>query len=625
MAALVMLVLLVCACSLFCELFQRRLEEVVPLAACAIVLMMYAFALAGLLRAGALAALGLCAACLPAALVLAAKRRGLRALLGRLLTPAALIYVLLCLASLVANAGKPVHTWDEFTYWADAVKIMTLQGVLPADAAARSLFASYPPALPLWQYLAQTVNGLLGGGFDEGLLFTSYQCLMLAFFMPFLRGARLRRPLEWLALAAGVPLCVLAAFPRGLDLLHADMMVGVLGGFACAWPLLFSVRDRFSLLTLCASLAALTLCKDAGLLYALAGVAAAYACLRTQGSEPALARGNAARRALWPLACVAAARLTWSAYATVMGAAAQATFSDPVSLSVLLSPEGAWRRTTMRNFLYKFFEAIVPVGDSDMSISYFLAFVLIGAGFALLYGAVRESKQALRLRRTAWVVFAATALYIAGTGLTYVFKFYEDEAVRMASYERYLSIAVLAAGFVLFACAACLRRPQTQGGMGRRASALALAALLAVSPVESALNAVTRLDAQAAMQKQAVYLDAEARVRKLCETGRERIYVLAPGSGGFEYQVMRYRLRPLVVLDAPWNPVDDPAAEDRFTACLSPEELMEELLESDLVLVFGSTEAFAETYGLLFAQLPQEDGVQIYRVDRENRLLVAAW
>lgn len=402
-------------------------------------------------------------------------------------------------------------------------------------------------------------------------------------------------------------------------------MVGVLGGFACAWPLLFSVRDRFSLLTLCASLAVLTLCKDAGLLYALAGAAAAYACLRTQGSEPALASGNAARRALWPLVCVAAARLTWSAYATVMGAAAQATFSDPVSLSVLLSPEGAWRRTTLRNFLYKFFEAIVPVGDSDMSISYFLAFVLIGAGLALLYGAVRESKQALRLRRTAWVVFAAAALYIVGTGLTYVFKFYEDEAVRMASYERYLSIAVLAAGFVLFACAACLRRPQTQGGMGRRASALALAALLAVSPVESALNAVTRLDAQAAMQKQAVYLHAEARVRKLCETGRERIYVLAPGSGGFEYQVMRYRLRPLVVLDAPWNPVDDPAAEDRFTACLSPEELMEELLESDLVLVFGSTEAFAETYGLLFAQLPQEDGVQIYRVDRENRLLVAAW
>lgn len=160
----------------------------------------------------------------------------------------------------------------------------------------------------------------------------------------------------------------------------------------------FPCGIAFSLLTLCASLAVLTLCKDAGLLYALAGVAAAYACLRTQGSEPALARGNAARRALWPLACVAAARLTWSAYATVMGAAAQATFSDPVSLSVLLSPEGAWRRTTLRNFLYKFFEAIVPVGDSDMSISYFLAFVLIGAGFALLYGAVRESKQALRLQ-----------------------------------------------------------------------------------------------------------------------------------------------------------------------------------------------------------------------------------
>lgn len=401
-------------------------------------------------------------------------------------------------------------------------------------------------------------------------------------------------------------------------------MVGVLGGFACAWPLLFPVRDRFSLLTLCASLAVLTLVKDAGLLYALAGVVAAYACLRTQGDEPALERGKAVRHALWPLGCVAAARLTWSVYAAVMGATAQATFSDPVSLSALLSPEGAWRRTTLRNFLYKFFEAIVPVGDTDMSISYFLAFVLIGAGFALLYGAARKSALAPRMRRTAWVVFAAAALYIAGTGLTYVFKFYEDEAVRMASYERYLSIAVLAAGFVLFACAACLRQPRMQGGMGRRASVLALAALLAVSPVESALNAVTRLDAQAAMQKQAVYLDAEAGVRALCETGQERIYVLAPGSGGFEYQVMRYRLRPLVVLDAPWNPVDDPAAVDRFTACLSPEELMEGLLESDLVLVFGSTEAFVQTYGSLFAQLPQEGEVQIYRVDKENRLLAPA-
>ena len=68
--------------------------------------------------------------------------------------------------------------------------------------------------------------------------------------------------------------------------------------------------------------------------------------------------------------------------------------------------------------------------------------------------------------------------------------------------------------------------------MGRRASALALAALLAVSPVESALNAVTRLDAQAALQKQAVYLDAEAGVRALCETGRSASTCLHRGRAG---------------------------------------------------------------------------------------------
>lgn len=626
MAMLLFAAVFLSASALVCELFERRLEEAMPLTASLMILAAYVFALAGYVRQGALAVLGLCALGLPAALVLAARRGRLRALFERIFTPAVLIYALLCMAAVLANAGKPVHTWDEFTYWADAVKVMTLHGVLPADAAARSLFGAYPPALPLWEYFAQALNALLGRGFDEGLLFMSYQCLMFAFFMPFLRGVRLRRPLEWLACAAGVPLCVLAVFPAGLDLLHSDMLLGVLGGFAVAWPLLQAPDGRFSRLTLCAALAVTVLVKDAGLLYALAGVAAAYLCLRTPADTPCLGRKSAALRALGPLGCVLAARLSWSAAVAVFGATAQATFSNPISIGTLLSPEGAWRRTTLRNFLYKIFEKGVSVGGTDVSVSWLMAFVLLGAGFAALYGAVRGNAHAQRLKRAGYLTFATATLYILGTGATYVFKFYEDEAVRMASYSRYMSIAVLAVGFVLFVCAVCMRSTQNFiGGYGKRGSALALAALLLFSPGERLLDAVTRLDAQAAVQKQQEYLDMEARVRALAPTGEERVYILAPGSGGFEHYVLRYRLRPLFVGDEPWNPVQDASKADRFTAALSPQQLRTRLAEGyDLLALCTVTEDFIKDYGMLFENPEAIAAGQIYRVDRERGLLLAA-
>lgn len=625
MAMLVFLVLLLGICAMLSELLDRRLEEVLPLAACTVTLLVYGFALMGMLRVGTMAVLALCALCLPGAVALAVKRKRLGALMRRLLTPAALIYALLCVAIFVANTGKLVHTWDEFTYWADSVKVMTLQGVLPTDPATRSLYGSYPPALPLWEYAVQVVNSLLGKSFDESLLFMGYQSLMVAFFMPFFRGLRFRRPLEWAACLAGVPLCVLIAFRHGFDLLYSDAMLGVLGGFVCVWPLLFSVRDRFSLFTLCAALALLVLTKEAGLLYALAGVAAAYVCVRTQGSAPGLGRKAAAKLAVWPLVSVAVARLSWSLHVAATGATAQATFSNPVNLSLLFSPEGAWRRTTVRNFLYKFFENVVPVRGLNISISFFLAFVLLAVGFAALYIAVRKSAESLRLKRIVRLMFLTAALYIAGMGVAYVFKFYEDEALRLASYTRYLSIALLSTGFALFVCMINLRAVYIPGGMSRRASAFALAALMVFAPGESLLDAVTRLDAQASQNAQAEYTDMEARVRALCKTGTERIYIVSTDSKGFEFYFMRYRLRPLVVGDEPWNPIDGQLADNRFVAQRTPAEFMQCLTDGyDLLVLYHTSKDFERDYGSLFAKPAILADGQIYRVDRERRLLVPA-
>ncbi|MCI5957494.1 MAG: hypothetical protein MRZ54_10970 [Clostridiales bacterium] len=293
MAAALLFGLILCGCLFLSAVFHRRFEEGAPLSAFAMIVVLYGFGLAGALRAGVYAVLGLCGAAAAAGLVIAAKQGRVRRLAGDVCTPALVLYAVWCAIVCFANAGKPVHTWDEFTYWADAVKIMTQQGVLPSDPAARCLFASYPPALPLWEYLLQALGGLINpkAAFSEPMLFIAYQWLMLALYLPFLRHVSFRRPLEMAAHAVLVPLAAMAVFPLAFDLLHSDALLGTLAGFVCAYALLERRRDGLFLATMCAALFVVTLTKDAGLVFALAGVAALWLC----GAWDAKRAGEAAK------------------------------------------------------------------------------------------------------------------------------------------------------------------------------------------------------------------------------------------------------------------------------------------------------------------------------------------
>lgn len=317
---------------------------------------------------------------------------------------------------------------------------------------------------------------------------------------------------------------------------------------------------------------------------------------------------------------VAAARGSWSLHAALMNATAQATFSNPVSLSALREP---WRRTALRNFLYKFFDPIFPVQATDYSISYFMVLVLLAAGFALLCYLTKNAQEQKGLRRLTAVAFTAVGVYIAGMGVTYGFKFYEDEAVRLGSFTRYINIPVEMLFFILFACCLAMRGPCWENGLPRRATAAALAAFALFAPWNSLLNSVTRLHAQAAAQYQEEYIEMAGRVEALCPGGTERVYVVASDSGGIEQVILRYRLRPIEVNADAWDVFIDGREEDRFTSRRTFEEFAECVIYGyDYLVLYKTTDAFEKDYGALFAEPEKMADRQLYRVDKEAKKLV---
>ena len=252
-----------------------------------------------------------------------------------------------------------------------------------------------------------------------------------------------------------------------------------------------------------------------------------------------------------------------------------------------------------------------------------MVLVLLAAGFALIYQLLKEARPQKELRNLAAVAFAAVAVYIVGMGVTYVFKFYEDEAVRLASFARYINIPVEMLFFILLACCLTLRKPYCEKGLSRRTTAAALAAFALFAPWNSLLNSVTRLHAQAAWQSQEAYIQMAERVRTLCTNGTERVYVVASDSGMFEQVILRYRLRPVEVNDSAWDVFIDGREEDRFTARSTFEEFAECVMQDyDYLVLYKTTGAFEQDYGALFANPEKMANQQIYRVDREAQKLV---
>ena len=607
-------------CALYAELADKRFEECLPLASCSVIAVLYAAGLAGKLAEGVWAAVALAAVSGLSALILALCRRHLRKWAGSLFTPGMAIYVALCAAVYVANAGKPIKGWDEFSYWADAVKIMTQQGVLPSDPVGRSLFASYPPALPLWEYLLQRLHFMISGTlFDESMLFMSYQWLMFALYMPFVAHLKWRRPLEWMVCGAVIPLVALSVNASAYNELYSDVLLGTIGGFAAAYPFCKRKMDPFDWGTQMAVLFVLVLVKDAGLLFAIAGVVSAGLSVWRQSEKgfkrflPVLLCGMAA----------AAARLSWSVHVNAVGAAAQESFDQPIRLGLLLQPDQHWRITTLRNFIYRFFEADFTVKGIGIQISYFLLFVVLAAVFAVLYLSVKNRETACRIRGLAAVTLGSAGVYIAGMGVAYLFKFYEDEAVRLASYARYMNIAVMMIVFALFACLVQMRRPLWEHGIGRRTAAGMLAFFMLFVPVTSALNAVSRFDAQTAQISQSRFLALEQKVFSVADED-DRVYLIAAGSKGYERLIMRYRLRPMYVGDEPWN-IGIGVEEDRFTSERTVEDFRKCLIEKyDLLVICALNDEFSRTYAELFEEPETLAEGQVYRVNAETGLLQLA-
>jgi hypothetical protein len=222
-------------------------------------------------------------------------------------------------------------------------------------------------------------------------------------------------------------------------------------------------------------------------------------------------------------------------------------------------------------------------------------------------------------------VTIGAVVYTYGLLVLYLFRFGEYEAVRLASYERYLG--TYWAGIALFLALVSIwlvagsstgetangAKVKTEGIAELVVAGVVFIALFALSPVQKLAEFFASPHAYSS-QVRAQFEPVLEQAKQAGIKPGDRVWIIAQHTTGFEYWVMRYSLMETSVTGA-WSIGSKLDEGDVWTEEKSASEWAEELRDYDYVVVLRATESFADQFGELFENPFDATSPSVFKVE----------
>lgn len=256
---------------------KEALVNVIPVAVSLLVLLLYGLSFVnGLSRSDYLAAAVTSAAVIWLIGMPKQRRKELFSFcLEELKKPGSMVAVLLLTAVPILTSAKTVTWWDDYNFWAtDAKSLYYLNGFAQKYQNVAAEFGDYPPATQMmkWWFLHFSPAQL-----KEGLLFSGYYFMNLAYLVPLLGFIKKKNPLVMLLAAAALWLFPSSVEVFGYDGCCADLTMAVIYGcFLTAVVDNKGHSDFFYYGRQALFLTVLVLCKNTGFLWVVFGLIFTY-------------------------------------------------------------------------------------------------------------------------------------------------------------------------------------------------------------------------------------------------------------------------------------------------------------------------------------------------------------
>jgi hypothetical protein len=594
-------------------LFRRRFEYVLPVTVFSIILFAYCLAIFGLLRWLDLVSFILLFVCVLYILGHFITNKTDRTKSARLVFTSGLFLFLIISSFLILyNFGRMFTLWDEFTHWGLTAKNMFALDSFAIGSKANTVFQDYPPAMVLFQYFFSLYDKTFieahviqaSAVFSAGLLLAMFP--------------RRHKPYWMTFLLVTVVLClfVLVFYPHHFDQVYVDGILAILFAYIFLRVVDSAPMDNFRIAEITMGSMVLTLVKASGFFLALLAIVAL------------LFPFNAKRfkLAMIPLAGVLSVKISWAWIVMNIGTHFDITKISPSIIADFFLGKGGYRYETVRNFLNALiFKPMSIFGGTKIifgiSISYFGYVVLVILIMFLLSRKLGEDNKK-QIRILFVFLFISFIVYAFSLLFMYLFNFSEYEALRVASFGRYIGTFVLAFSLVWITMLADIYSEQVDSIwkriLHRKYILVSLVILLLVSGTLIYPKIKSRLLSwQATVAARAPYSQIEAYTRIL--KPEDRVYLISQHSQGYDYWVIRYNLTPTLTQNGfgSWSLGGKYDESDVWFRNISILDWKLELQSKyDYVYLYNVDERFISMYGALFTSIKDIKNKSLYFVNK---------
>ena len=626
---LIIIFLLLCSGAILLSiLFNKRIEITLPLWFFIIIIILYLFGLFNNLTIGVYVIEAIALVALIFSLYLFLKRK--KSILKNIITPGFLVFILFFVLVWWAHRGRMLINWDEFTHWGLCVKNMFIFDALANHPDATSIFKNYPPASALFQYLW----GKLSGNFIEGNLYRAINLFYFVLIIPIFQNQKFKKP-------AGIVFRIILAIILPVALFndfYTSLLVDGLLGFLFAYALINHFTcplESFSLINTGICLFVLTLTKESGAgLAAIAIVIIVVDILSNRNGLGLYIKNINGKRSIGriavlfsPLAMIFVSKYSWSVYLSITKADTMWSSGGPSIFSIFSNDLLGYQGQTISNFV----TALTSTNLTDYTIKitflgWFILLILLSMSICTF---ICKENEKNRFRQAFISLHIGIIIYCIGLLYIYLFKFSEYEALRLASYIRYIGTCLIGALTFLISIAFIKDFQSSSGEVNsircdnkKKISLpfLLLLVLLFITPL-TAINGITVLAEDSIKIGSDVRFDYNniSRLNQVLNPEKDRVYFVSIADIGYDYWVARYSITPVHINDNLTWSIGEPYYEgDIWTQNISADEWSEQLFDNyTYVYIFKTNDVFNQNYGQFF-----ENGViqtdALYSIDKTN-------
>lgn len=625
----ILLFLVLCSGSIFGSSFcKKRFEDMLPITCAGIVLLLFLCGTAGFLKNGVPLVLGISLVLWLVSMIRLYRHHLWKQWRAVFLTPAFCLFTFAYLILIYTNYGMMAAVWDEFSHWADIVKAMVAIDDFGTNPAAHSMFQSYPPGMSLFQYFFQKVYLMLNPKelFSEWRMYYAYQIFFLAFLMPFLRNFSFE-DLSWKKIGGMITAAVLCFFGPMLIfddiyiIILIDAFLGLIAGTGLAMIFLRKEKDWCYDLYVMMNIAMLVLAKDAGMLFAVF-ILIAYVIETLWLRETS--KKKKMRNCVGSVLFLVLAKLLWSY--NIQADQAYVVFSNPIDIKELLKlifgiDKTSYRVEVVHNFFERLFTECFEISVLKIGIPYIVMYAALLLLCFVIYRKFRTNALEKRTQKMVMILLLAEVfVYVLGLLVTYLFKFSEHEAVGVASFGRYMNITLEA--LVIFLLMMLIQLVSENTDRIKMVSGI-LVLVLALLPWGMIKNVGMRHTVLNTVNTRIRYTPITEQIEEITKDSDEilRINVISQESAGYDMLILRYSLRPNLIVGA--ESIGVPFYEDDiYTVEKTAKEWQEELKETtDYVALYHLNDYFFQEFSSVFENPEDIHENGVYRVERETGML----